>query len=407
MIRIFIIAFLLCINAVQAQPIKPQLYSFTLQKSPLQTVVSIVYGEVLKEPFLLDDVVKDNYITINFKNADPKALREVLDAYLLSKGIKRIVQSGMNLFVPNDKTLSSVAATESAASTAKNASLPAIDKLLSQNEKVEDNQYKIYHPLHRSSVELHKLASAIAPLSQVIGDDVLLIGAPSKLLIAKLLFDQYDTQRNEVNVKATIVEYTSSKDDGAGVFGAIKTLSSRLNLSIGDNTPFTNILTFKTASLEAVVSAINQDSRFTVVDTSTLRILSGKIGVLNVGQEVPVLAGASTDAKGNPVQNIIYRSGGLQLKVSPTVIGDRVQAEVNQSLSSFAVTRTSNIDSPTQLKREFNSFLSAEYGEVIVLGGLDESKSTNASNSLFGLKLGTNRTDAKTTLFLVLQFLKV
>jgi general secretion pathway protein D len=269
-----------------AQTVKPAAYSFTLQKAPLQSVVSVIYGEVLKEPFLLDDLVKDSAVTINFKNADPKSLRDVLDAYLATKGIKRIVQSGMNLFVPTEKAglpfqqpeqekPAIVKAVKEGKDTKEEFVAP-IDKLLSQPqpEKVDDIQHKIYRPLHRPSAELLKLASAIAPLSQLIGDDVLLIGSPAKLVISKLLFDQYDTQRSEVTVKATVVEYTSSKDDGAGVFGAIKTLSSRLSLSIGDNTPFTNILSFKTASLEAVVSAINQDSRFTVVRSGSRNLNS-------------------------------------------------------------------------------------------------------------------------------------
>jgi general secretion pathway protein D len=409
MIRLLILALIL-ISSAHAQPAQTTRtangFTFTLQKAPLYSVVSTIYGEVLKEPFLLDEAVKDNPVTINFKNADPQILRSVLDDYLAVKGIRRVVRGGLNMFVPAERMTDSQSSSFSSSSSSqvtRSSSFQQYD----QAQKPQSPQiHFVYRSQHRPAVELLKLASALAPSSQLIGDDILLVGDSAKVDIAQRLLSQYDISRGEITVKATLVEYTYSKDDGAGLYGAFKLLGGKLNVNFGDSKSAANLVSFKNSTIETVLSAVAQDSKFSVIDTSTLRVISGKTAVLSAGQEVPVLAGVSLDSKGNPVQNITYRSGGLLFKVTPTTAGERVQAEVFQSLSSFAVTRTSNIDSPTQTKREFTSYLSADFGEVILLGGLDEDRNSTAANGLFGIKFGSNKAASKSTLFLVLQFLK-
>ena len=396
-------------------------YTFSLSQTPLHQVVRILYGEILKEPFLLDDVVKNNAVSINFKNADSEALRDVLDSYLLSKGVQRRVERGVNLFVVADKPTAQASPTQSiqlhqaepiqdvAAQPGQNL----FDKLTEHAKPVDGPQLSsgdevlLYKPRHRHSTELLKVAQQVAGQGHQVGDDLLLIGNSHRLSVTRLILDQFDTPAGEVVMRATVAEYTTSADDGAGLFGTLKGLSSKLQLSIGDAKTLTNFLSFKNSTIEAVVSAFATDSRFTVVDSSTIRVVSGKSGRLSIGQEVPVLASFTQTQTGQAVQNISYRSAGLQLEVKPVVVGNRVQAEVTQIVSSFAVTKTSNIDSPTLLKREFTSNLGAEFGEVIVLGGLDEDKATEAQNGLFGMTLGRNNSKSRSSLFLVLQFQKV
>lgn len=412
---IFVVALAALIKAGHAEPAPVAaptgLYSFTLTQTPLHQVVQVLYGEILREPYLLDDVVKNNTVSINFKNADPKALRDVLDAYLRTKGVARVQEQGVNLFVPADKAVKPEANDGSASISEGLASkLDGGFQRLTQHPQRADlgldpgESAVLYRPKFRQAAELLKLAQQIGNKSAQIGDDILLIGRPASVTVARVLLEQFDTASSEIVVRVSVAEFTASADDGAGIFGALKLLGSRLNLSIGDSKPLANFVSFKTASVEAVLSAFAGDSRFNVLDTSTIRILSGKSGRLSIGQEVPVLGSFTQSNTGQVVQNVNYRNAGLQLEVKPVVVGDRVQAEVTQVVSSFAVTRTSNIDSPTLLKREFSSVLGADFGEVIVLGGLDEDRATEASSSFLSLPLGKNKTRNKSSLFLVLQF---
>lgn len=152
------------------------------------------------------------------------------------------------------------------------------------------------------------------------------------------------------------------------------------------------------------MSAVSNDSRFNILESSTIRLVSGKAGRINVGQEVPVLGQFTLDQNGRPIQSISYRSSGLIVDIKPQVVSNQVHADILQQLSSFAVTSTSNIDSPTLLKREISTNLTAPFNEVILIGGLDEQRDTVAAAKLFGFTLGKNDAVTKTSLFLILEF---
>lgn len=383
--------------------------NFDLQNTSLQSVVSLVYGQVLKEPFFLDDVVKATPVTINLKGVSRETVRQVLDAYLATKGIKRIQSSGVNLFAVADaRTAAPAASMLSPGGSLLNEPLPPARE--SSPMPAQELVAHLYRPHNRPVSEL---AKAIAPLLGQGGSVVetpdnalMLVGELPRLSVVKALLAQYDIPSSEVLAKVSVVEYQDGADDGAGLFGAIRTIGGKLNVSVGDSKPLGNLISFKNSTVEAVLSMISQDSRFSVLDTSQLRIISGKSGLLNVGQDVPILSQFQLDAKGNPISSVSYRSSGLLVEVKPQVVGDKVFADLRQEVSSFAVTKTSNIDSPTLNKRQFSTSFSSGFGDVVVLGGLDESKQSEANSGVFGFKLSKQQTRSKTTLFLVLQFTK-
>lgn len=388
-------------------PVPPSSVNFDLQNTPLQSVVALVYGQVLKEPFLLDDVVKQTPVTINLRGVSRETVRQVLDAYLSTKGIKRLQSNGVNMFASDGRSPSATA------SPALADSLPSPQGLvdhLSPTPPAPVLSAHLYRPRNRPVNELAKSLTALlgqgGAVNETPDNALLLIGEGPRLQAVRAVLDQYDVPSSEILAKVSVVEYQDGTDDGAGLFGAIRAIGGKLNLSVGDSKPLGNFLSFQSSTVEAVLSMISQDSRFSVLDTSQLRIVSGKSGQLNVGQDVPILSQFQLDAKGNPVSSVSYRSSGLLVDVKPTVIGDKVFADLKQEVSTFAVTKTSNIDSPTLNKRQFNTSFSAGIGDVVVLGGLDETKQSEANSGLFGLKLSKQQTRNKTTLFLLLQFIK-
>lgn len=411
-----VFAFLFASSVVFAHPgaLSPTLPSsqvnFDLQNTPLQSVVSLVYGQVLKEPFFLDDVVKSTPVTINLKGVSRETVRQVLDAYLVTKGIKRIQSNGVNLFAALDarENISSVSPHVSGRDLLNEALPASRDSFAKPQQELAAH---LYRPQNRPIVEL---AKAIGPLLGQGGSVVetpdnalMLVGELPRLAVARILLSQYDIPSSEVLAKVSVVEYQDGMDDGAGLFGAIRAIGGKLNVSVGEGKPLGNLISFKNSTVEAVLSMISQDSRFSVLDTSQLRITSGKSGMLNVGQDVPILSQFQLDSKGNPISSVSYRSSGLLVEVKPQIIGDKVFADLRQEVSSFAITKTSNIDSPTLNKRQFSTSFSSFFGDVVVLGGLDEYKQSEANGGVLGLKLSRQQTRSRTTLFLVLQFVKV
>ncbi|KWW38200.1 Type II secretion system protein D [Cupriavidus metallidurans] len=398
----------------------PKAASYNLQGMPLSQVVAMVYGQVLKEPYLLDDVVKATPVTVSLKEADPETVRAVLDAYLATKGVTRVQRSGVNLFVPAGKVagdpVSGAPLPDGVPGLADplppvpgGGAGPIAEGLFAAKPSLPPVA-SMYRAKNRPVAELAKVFTAVIGPGGVVQDNgdngLLLFGDPVRVNLVRSMLEQYDRPTDEVVAKVTVVEYSSTDDDGAGLFGAIRALGGKLGVSLGDAMPFQNVISFKNNTIEAVLSLISQDSRFSVLDTSTLRIVSGKEGQLNVGQDVPVLGQFQLDSKGNAVQSVSYRSSGLLVQVKPVVLQDKVFTDLKQEVSSFAVTKTSNIDSPTLNKRQFNTTFSAQFGEVVLLGGLDESKASDANSGLFGFRLSKTMSRSKTTLFLVLQFNK-
>lgn len=407
---------------LNAQTLSKEKLDFNLINVPLHQLVTVVYGEILKEPFFVDETIKNDPVSVNFRGATPEAMKGVLDTYLESKKIKRIQFEGVNMFRPISdsnavKSIEIQGEPSFLSSAFEHVKVKAIgDKIydaavalpsgstIGMDETSKSNSVFLYKSKFRSATDLIKVVQVIAAKSVPVGDDILLMGSSNQLSVARLLLDQVDQPVNEVIVKSTVAEYTSSEDDGLGVMGALRLFGDRLSLSVGSNNVGSNLLSFKNASLEAVLSVISNDSRFNVVDTSTLRVVSGKSGNLIVGQEVPILGSLVQTQNGQVMQNITYRNAGLQVEIKPTIIRDRVHVDVKQIVSSFVVTKSSNIDSPTMLKREFSSTLSTDLGEVVVLGGLDEQRESDARSGLFGFRTSTVKSKSRTSLFLILQF---
>lgn len=101
-----------------------------------------------------------------------------------------------------------------------------------------------------------------------------------------------------------------------------------------------------------------------------------------MGADVPVLGAVQLDKNGNPVQSAEYKPSGVILDLTPQIRGQEIEQQINQQLSSFIATTTGVNNSPTLTKREILTNVGASDGDVIVLGGLDEKRSSKDSSGL-------------------------
>lgn len=384
-------------------------FDFDLRGVALPQVLSIVYGDSLKEPFVIDEKVQSVPITFSVKGVSSEDLRRVFDDYLLTRGIKRVVSGGINLFVPYD-------AREPVADETKEAGGKKSLSERATERPREPQAVVVYRPKARSADELYRIVAPLLGSSGRNGevtsggngslDQVLLIGEHSRVELARQVLERFDRPIDMVLVRASVVEYQSSEDSGSGFAGAVKALGGRLNVAVGTST-LSNYISLSSSSFDVVVSAISQDSNFAILDTASLRVVTGKEGALNVGQEVPTLGAVTLDQQGRQIQSVNYRTSGLSLTVKPIVLDSVVHAQVHQTVSSFATTTTSTINSPTLLKRDLSTSLVAGFGEVVLLGGLDESKDSKAASGLFGLNFSKTKAKSRSTVFVVLEFTKV
>ena len=82
------------------------------------------------------------------------------------------------------------------------------------------------------------------------------------------------------------------------------------------------------------------------------------------------------------MQSVTYRSSGIIFEITPEVLDGVINLSVRQELSNFAETTSGVNNSPTLVKREIKTNISANSAELIVLGGLIENKNTASTAGL-------------------------
>lgn len=240
------------------------------------------------------------------------------------------------------------------------------------------------------------------------GDKTSLVYGGSTETVEKIqsLLKQVDSITPGLMVKAALIEYTESSNESRSFQLALTALAGKLGVALSAGAQLANALTWKGSTLTAALSAIEGDARFRYVAEPQLRVNDGEKAKLVVGSEVPTRGAATFDRNGNPVQSIQYRTSGVVITVEPRVMSNSVLVKIGQQISSFAMTTTSNIDSPTMLKRETETTVRARPGELIVLAGLDENRKSNTNTGLSWLPSilrGQNSDESRSQLLLFLE----
>ncbi|EKP3527445.1 type II and III secretion system [Escherichia coli] len=241
------------------------------------------------------------------------------------------------------------------------------------------------------------------------GDNLVFRGTREELIRLQSLLPLVDIPSQRVSVTGYIYEVQGSKSEGSGLALVAKMLSGKFGISIGSEMSLGNSFTFSTSSLSAIYELFRTDNRFTVVSSPNLMVSSGKNASFSSGQQVPVLGSVSYN-DGTPVQSVTYRDSGVIFKLTPVVTGNRIHITVHQELSSFVKTDTGISDSPTLLKREIDSTLVLNDGDVVVLGGLADSNDSDTKTGFSLLpKWFSQRSseNSKTDMVILLQVKKM
>lgn len=394
--------FAFTINAHAATPIE-----FDFRSINVGQVVQLAYGDALKAPYVIDPEVLADPRMVSFRyRSEQGDVKRFLSKFLDSLGYSTTTRDGVDY----------------------------IKKKPEQKPDEEDKDVFIYRPNYREVSELSNLLGPLfkgsftvnrgisnptavksdtpvpegsaASLTDQKLDVLVFSGAPKEVAMLKKLLPQVDTKTGEVVVQAAVYEVTTNTTDGSAFSLALNLLGSKFTLALSPASPLDSFVRFKSHALDAVFSALSTDSRFNVVSTPSLRVQSGKIGRFTVGQDVPVLGSVSYQNNGQAVQSVEYKSSGVIFEIAPTVREKTIELTLDQQLSNFVQTTTGVNNSPTLTKRQVRTSLTATDGDIIILGGLAETKDTGANNGVSFLPdfLKTkSSTKSKTEILLVLQ----
>ena len=148
-------------------------------------------------------------------------------------------------------------------------------------------------------------------------------------------------------------------------------------------------------NVRLLFNALARDERINVLSSPSLMVLNNQEATIKVGDSVPIRTTESTNTSGsvNPIQtsNIEMLDTGVILKVKPRVnASGMVVLEIDQSVDTASKTTaaggSSNIDSPTILKRQIQTTVTVVDGESVVLGGLINEQHTFENTGIPYLK---------------------
>lgn len=137
-----------------------------------------------------------------------------------------------------------------------------------------------------------------------------------------------------------------------------------------------------------ILNAVDQDVGSNVLSTPSIMTMDNEAASIIVGQEIPITTGEVLgSANTNPFRQIERQDVGIQLEVRPQINdGDTIKLFIRQEVSSVFGPVSDGFSELVTNKREIETTVMVDDGEVIVLGGLieDDRQSTVDKVPLLG-----------------------
>lgn len=364
--------------------------SFTLDSVAVSQIVKLVYTEAIKTSYMLDPVVVADMRPISFRFDSTKGnIKVFMNEFLSSLGYSVTNKAGVD-FV-------------------------GVKQIQAEAEKVIETEYFVYKPKHRDSTYLADIIgplfagsftakrtvekgniekpAANAPQNSAANqidkktDTIVYNGTAKEIAQMQKLLAQIDVPGGQIMVRGALYEVAKTSSEGSAFQLATSILSGKFGITLGAaGSVLGNAVSLKTGgsfAIDAVLSALSTDSRFKVVSAPSLRVKDGATAKLTVGQEVPILGALSyPTGAGQAVQSVQYKSSGMIFDLTPQIRESSIDLVVMQQVSNFVSTTTGVNNSPTLTKRELSTSISVTDGDVIVLGGLNDSKSGGNESGL-------------------------
>jgi general secretion pathway protein D len=121
-----------------------------------------------------------------------------------------------------------------------------------------------------------------------------------------------------------------------------------------------------------IINAVQQDNRSNILSTPSITTIDNQAARILVGQEIPITTGeALSDNFDNRFRTVQRQNVGIQLEVRPQVNeAGEVKLYLRQEVSSIAGPVSANFSELILNKREFETVIVVNDGEIAAVGGL-------------------------------------
>ncbi|WP_370612148.1 type II secretion system protein GspD [Citrobacter meridianamericanus] len=378
--------------------------SLELNRVALPEAINLIYSEVFSRPYMLAPELANDPRLVSLRITPEIDERAFIERYFGNLNIKIHSKNGIDYVAPVKVSASAEPRREVFVYQPRFRSVSYLSEIL--RTFVEGN-FSAKQGVGGFDISPDKIQQGTASdnLNRA-GDVLVFYGTRENIRRMEQVLPSIDTAGDEVYVAGYVFEVQTNERNGSGLALAAKLLNGKVTISTGNLTGgYENFIRIGSSSLDALYELFRTDSRFHVVSSPRLRVKSGYSAQFSVGQEVPVLGGVDRN-QNSSYQSIEYRNAGVILDVKPDVRGAVTDIKISQQLSNFVKTDTGVNDSPTLLKREVSTFVSVKSGDIIVLGGLAETKDSDAKTGFSFLPksfMSSSDEKSKTDILIVLQ----
>lgn len=132
----------------------------------------------------------------------------------------------------------------------------------------------------------------------------------------------------------------------------------------------------------ALVSAVSTNSNSNILSSPSITVMDNGEASFIVGEEVPVITGSAAGSNNeNPFQTVDRKEVGIKLKVVPQINeGNSVQLKIEQEVSN--VLGANGAVDVRFAKRQLNTSVMVEDGQMIVLGGLIDERALESESKV-------------------------
>ena len=404
--RRILFVFFFCLVSVAGAAEKGAGVDFSLTNVTLSQAVTMLWQDVFQRPFVLAPELVTDARPVSFAVQSRQPTRAFVLAWLGSLNVRVITRNGTDFISPQPTP---VVPQRPFFYTPKYRSVSYLATVL-QNIVGGGTFSTTVNTLDLSGTAT---APGVAPdrtatrrLSSADNADILVyLGTGQDIARIRAVLPSVDVPAQQVTVSGYVFEVQTDSRNGSGLQVVANLLHSKFGVSIGaDQDKGSNVISLNTGVLSAFYSLIKNDSRFKVVSSPRLTVLSGASSSFSVGEEVPVLGEVSYQGNTNtPVQSVTYRNSGAIFTVQPFIYRSVINLSIEQQLSNFVQTTTGVNNSPTLIKRDVKTQVAMQNGQVLILGGLAESRTTQAHQSLFHFITGDSDQTTKTDIVVMLQ----
>lgn len=212
---------------------------------------------------------------------------------------------------------------------------------------------------------------------------------PANMEILQQVLSRLDVVPQQVMIQAIIAEATLDNSTklgfnfqftNSGVAGSGTAGSGTINVqpsSISGGATYSLV----GASFEAVLNAIQSDSRFKVLSTPRIFTANNRQAQINISQQIPYVTGTTIYSTGTQTTTFAYMDVGIILDVTPHISQNGyVTIEVDQEASDFQ--GFTNFNAPIVAQRSTQTTVSVMDGQTVVIGGLIKDSETTSVNKV-------------------------